>query len=270
MTPRAIAIVALLVALVGVVWIFWPHPSNATRAILPGTQSTLTEAEEAGDARQAGPGFAAGRSDLLAVPGFRPPTRRTPAGGRTQRSDHVPQARSSPQAERSHLHDSPAPSVPLTLVPPSQSPTVSPPTGGESVQGGTTATLERTPTNGPGPLVPVPAAMPATPPAVVLRPPSLIDGSVGEYPPSTYNVVLDRSTLLPGLQTAAAEGQVMLRLFVLASGRVERVAVSGSSGSEVLDRTAVAAASHWRFAPATRDGEPIAAWVLIPVRFVVK
>ena len=40
-----------------------------------------------------------------------------------------------------------------------------------------------------------------------------------------------------------------------------------SSGYERLDRAAVEAVRHWRFAPARRGTETIAAWALVPILF---
>jgi len=83
-------------------------------------------------------------------------------------------------------------------------------------------------------------------------------------------VFLDRSSLSPQLRIEATEGRVTVRLLVGASGGVERVEVSVSSGAETLDQAAIAAVRAWRFAPATRDGEAIDAWVMVPIRFVVR
>ncbi len=104
----------------------------------------------------------------------------------------------------------------------------------------------------------------------VLRPPSFLTGAPPDYPAGGYKIALNRSSLTPQLQVDAAQGRVVLRLLVLPHGTVDRVNVVVSSGFDVLDRAAVTAASIWRFTPATRDGEPIEAWVVIPVRFVIR
>jgi periplasmic protein TonB len=46
--------------------------------------------------------------------------------------------------------------------------------------------------------------------------------------------------------------------------------VTGSSRSDALDRAAVDAVRGWRFAPATRDGAPIDAYVTLRIRYVVR
>jgi len=51
---------------------------------------------------------------------------------------------------------------------------------------------------------------------------------------------------------------------------VSRVDVIASSGSPALDRAAAEAVKRWRFAPATRDGVPIDAYVTLRIRYVVR
>ncbi len=63
------------------------------------------------------------------------------------------------------------------------------------------------------------------------------------------------------------EGRVMLRAYVLPSGQPETVELKQSSGSVRLDEAALAAVRKWRFVPARRGGETVAAWVVIPITF---
>ena len=63
------------------------------------------------------------------------------------------------------------------------------------------------------------------------------------------------------------EGQLLLRLYVAESGRVERVVVVRSTGHEILDRSAVATVSRWTGKPAQFNGRPIATIELLPVIF---
>lgn len=102
----------------------------------------------------------------------------------------------------------------------------------------------------------------------VLSPPVLLTATT-HYPGDAYSVTVDRSLLTPELRLVVPEGRVVLRVLVRPDGTVERVEVVESSGHPVLDRAAADAARSWKFQPATRDGEPIAAWAIIPVRFVV-
>jgi protein TonB len=64
------------------------------------------------------------------------------------------------------------------------------------------------------------------------------------------------------------EGTVRLHIALDSGGKVHTVNVLKTSGSERLDSAAVSwVAKHWRYAPATRDGKPVASSVLADVRF---
>ncbi len=102
----------------------------------------------------------------------------------------------------------------------------------------------------------------------VIAPPVLL-AAPADYPSEATRVVLDRALLTPQLRVAAVEGRVVLALLVRADGTVAEVKIEASSGSDVLDAAALAAAAGWRFRPATRDGSPIKSWAIIPVRFVI-
>lgn len=56
------------------------------------------------------------------------------------------------------------------------------------------------------------------------------------------------------------EGEVRLDVHVGADGSVLDVRLRQSSGSPLLDRTAIETVKRWRFDPATVDGRPVAAW----------
>lgn len=113
-----------------------------------------------------------------------------------------------------------------------------------------------------------PAPDQAPGPRPVLKPPVLLTPAV-PYPGEANTVTLDRSMLTPQMHVTAAQGRVILRILVRPDGTVASVRVAEGSGHPALDAAAVEAASRWRFEAATRDGEPIEAWVLLPVRFVV-
>lgn len=66
------------------------------------------------------------------------------------------------------------------------------------------------------------------------------------------------------------EGRVVLRVHVSAEGRAAKVEVQDSSGHERLDESALAAVSRWRFVPARRGSEPLAAWVRVPIVFSLR
>ena len=63
------------------------------------------------------------------------------------------------------------------------------------------------------------------------------------------------------------EGRVMLDVQITTRGRVGSVRVISSSGSPVLDSTAIAAVKRWSFAPAKKDGNPVSSQVHVPFRF---
>jgi TonB family protein len=63
------------------------------------------------------------------------------------------------------------------------------------------------------------------------------------------------------------EGEVVLRVEVLANGRVGQIEIKKSSSYEVLDRSALAAVKQWRFIPAKKGDVAIPLWVNIPIKF---
>lgn len=67
---------------------------------------------------------------------------------------------------------------------------------------------------------------------------------------------------------ANVEGTVLLRVQILENGRAGDVAVAASSGSDVLDASALRAVRKWRFIPAKNgNGVPIACYTQIPIVF---
>jgi protein TonB len=63
------------------------------------------------------------------------------------------------------------------------------------------------------------------------------------------------------------EGEVLLKVEVLADGRVGEIELKRSSGHVVLDSSAVAAVKQWRFIPARKGDQTVALWVNIPITF---
>lgn len=63
------------------------------------------------------------------------------------------------------------------------------------------------------------------------------------------------------------EGTVMLRVLVGPDGTPQEIDIERSSGFVALDRAAKAAVMKWRFEPGTRNGQPIAAYGLVPISF---
>lgn len=73
----------------------------------------------------------------------------------------------------------------------------------------------------------------------------------------------------PALFARGIEGKVILRLHVDEAGTVdpESTKVAESSGYPALDSAALAAVPRFRFAPALRNGTPVAATFMQPVHF---
>jgi len=65
------------------------------------------------------------------------------------------------------------------------------------------------------------------------------------------------------------QGTVVLQAVVLEDGTVGAVAVTKLPDPE-LEHAAVATVLKWRFRPATRDGNPVAIWVMIELEFVLR
>lgn len=94
------------------------------------------------------------------------------------------------------------------------------------------------------------SATPAFEPPVVTNPESPVN-----YPPDLYEQQI--------------EGTVVLRLHLDERGSVvpDSTRVSETSGYPALDSAALRAVPDMRFAPARRDGQPVAATFLQPVHF---
>jgi len=73
----------------------------------------------------------------------------------------------------------------------------------------------------------------------------------------------------PTLYARKVQANVTLRLFIDRDGRVipDSTRVEESSGYESMDSAAVRGSQELRFAPARRNGEPMAVPVLFPVYF---
>jgi periplasmic protein TonB len=63
------------------------------------------------------------------------------------------------------------------------------------------------------------------------------------------------------------EGTVILQVLVSSDGKPEIVQLGKSSGSSVLDQTALTTVQGWSFVPARQGNIPISAWVDVPLRF---
>ncbi|MBK0056261.1 energy transducer TonB [Stenotrophomonas sp. S39] len=136
----------------------------------------------------------------------------------------------------------PKPKTTPTVVPPLPTPT---------------ATLEEAqgiilPAAEPAPVQAVPSVAPSTPMARVQL-------QYRSAPPPAYPVQALRNH---------EQGTVLLRVEVDPSGQPVDVSIERSSGSRSLDQAArQQVLRHWRFVPAERDGQAVAAIGMVPVQF---
>jgi len=71
----------------------------------------------------------------------------------------------------------------------------------------------------------------------------------------------------PASRRMREEGVVLVRVYVLSNGLPEAIELKRSSGSHRLDHSALEAVRKWRFVPARRGDETVAAWVIVPIAF---
>ncbi len=99
-----------------------------------------------------------------------------------------------------------------------------------------------------------------------------------QTPPSKPSVVFTeasyKSNPEPPYPKAAErkglEGVVLLRVHVGTDGHPVAVNLLNSSGHSILDKAAVHAVRNaWRFNPATTNGQPVEAWVEVPIIFTL-
>jgi TonB family protein len=105
---------------------------------------------------------------------------------------------------------------------------------------------------------------------VQLVPPRVITFAGTDYPGEAFRLTVGRQDLGSSLVFQGTEGSVRVRALVRADGRLGAVEVAASSGSNILDRAATEAVRRWVFAPATRNGVPLDAYVTFTIRYVVR
>ncbi|MDH4131195.1 MAG: energy transducer TonB [Gemmatimonadota bacterium] len=106
------------------------------------------------------------------------------------------------------------------------------------------------------------------PKATTVRLPEQAPAQRLEDPPVVINA---ESPMIhpPALYARGIEGRVVLRLFVDQTGRLvaDSTGIAESSGYPAFDSAALAGVGQLRFAPALRNGTPVAALFLLPVDF---
>lgn len=114
-----------------------------------------------------------------------------------------------------------------------------------------------------------PAAAPAPEPVTAV-PPAVTAPAVQATTPPVFSAgYLDNpSPPYPAQSRRMGEqGRVILRVLVNGAGHAEEVQLHASSGSNRLDESARDTVRRWKFLPARRGAEPVAAWVLVPISF---
>ncbi len=109
----------------------------------------------------------------------------------------------------------------------------------------------------PPPPPPAPAPVVAAPPPLPVTQP-IFNADYLENPAPSYPQPSRRR---------GEQGRVILRVLVNPRGGAEDVQVRTSSGYPRLDDSARETVRRWKFVPAKRGDEPVAAWVLIPISF---
>ena len=74
----------------------------------------------------------------------------------------------------------------------------------------------------------------------------------------------------PSARRNRVQGRVLLAVVVTTSGRAGSVRIRRSSGYQLLDQAALKTVKRWRFRPATRNGKPVSARVIVPITFKLK
>jgi protein TonB len=109
--------------------------------------------------------------------------------------------------------------------------------------------------------------VPPAPPAATTAPP--VQERASLVPPDHRAAYLDNPA--PAYPRSARrngeQGTVTLRVHVGTDGVPTAVELERSSGSSALDAAARESVKSWRFVPARRGDEAVAAWVIVPVVF---
>jgi periplasmic protein TonB len=159
----------------------------------------------------------------------------------------------------------PKPEPPVEIPPPKPKPVVKPkppepvviaaPTPAPAVM-----SAPPLPPEPPAPQVEAPPPPPAPVAAAPAEPvtPPIFNADYLDNPKPVYPLASRRS---------GQQGRVILRVLVGVNGTAEEVEIRHSCGHVRLDEAARDTVRNWRFVPAKRGSQPVAAWVLIPISF---
>jgi protein TonB len=115
----------------------------------------------------------------------------------------------------------------------------------------------------PAPPPPIQAVAPPAPEPVAAPPPAPLTQPVFQA-----DYLDNPAPAYPALSRRIGEqGRVILRVLVNPAGLADQIEVRTSSGHPRLDDAARTTVARWRFVPAKRGDQPVAAWVLIPISF---
>lgn len=186
-----------------------------------------------------------------------------------------------PRRERSHPIRRAEPPKPREVAarveepdpqPVAPAPVLAPPPADLAPAPASVATLPAISEPAPAPGPPTPAssgptvALPASAPIVASKPSTTTPEGVTRTarPQGGYQV---RPAYPAAPRRLGIQGTTMLRVHVLADGRIGDVLVEHSAGHPDLDQAAMEAVRRWRFEPARRGADAVAMWVLLPVEF---
>jgi protein TonB len=88
------------------------------------------------------------------------------------------------------------------------------------------------------------------------RQPSVVFGPRPSYPPEA--------------RAGGREGKVRVKVLIAENGTPGEIQLAESSGSASLDEAALTTLRRWHFQPALRNGQPVLAWVTVPVIFSLR
>ncbi|GAB1394442.1 hypothetical protein MASR1M60_26060 [Rhodocyclaceae bacterium] len=124
-----------------------------------------------------------------------------------------------------------------------------------------------------------PAESPAPPTIAVPPAPTFVEPAPPAPPAPVQTIqprfdadyLLNPKPVYPALSRRMnEEGRVVLRVQVRADGNAAEVQLHTSSGSPRLDQSALDTVRRWKFVPARRGDEAVAATVLVPIVFSLK
>ncbi|MBS1158227.1 MAG: hypothetical protein H6R15_646 [Proteobacteria bacterium] len=85
-----------------------------------------------------------------------------------------------------------------------------------------------------------------------------------------YVVFGPRPNYPPEARAGGREGKVRVKVLIAENGTPGEVQLAESSGNTSLDEAALTTLRRWRFQPALRNGQPVLAWVTVPVIFSLR